>query len=369
MAKDKFVTLAIHTMERAKMLKAFLEAEGIETKIVNLNILNPISSGVRIRVHESDLPQALQLIETMKNSNVEPKDRSKQILIPIDFSEYSKKICEIGFLFAQKLDAEVVLMHAYDVPDYSIFSRNTTPSVIYDFKEFEQRRNKIIKSESADFKCFVKYIKEKMKIGELPERNFITLMDEGVPEDVIIETSQKYNTALIVMGMRGKNLKEIELLGSVTAEVIERTNVPVLAIPENVDTERFNSMKNILYATTINNSMLTSVDVIMNLFKGNPFNLFFTHFEQKEDAWNEIKLVGLKDYLERIYQGVNVEYALLKLQNDDFLPAFDELVLKNNIDLIVVNTHRRSIFMRLFSPSMARKMLFHSDTPILAVRN
>ena len=111
------------------------------------------------------------------------------------------------------------------------------------------------------------------------------------------------------------------------------------------------------------------VDVIMNLFKGNPFNLFFTHFEQKEDAWNEIKLVGLKDYLERIYQGVNVEYALLKLQNDDFLPAFDELVLKNNIDLIVVNTHRRSIFMRLFSPSMARKMLFHSDTPILAVRN
>ena len=208
-----------------------------------------------------------------------------------------------------------------------------------------------------------------MKIGELPERNFITLMDEGVPEDVIIETSQKYNTALIVMGMRGKNLKEIELLGSVTAEVIERTNVPVLAIPENVDTERFNSIKNILYATTINNSMLTSVDVIMNLFKGNPFNLFFTHFEQKEDAWNEIKLVGLKDYLERIYQGVNVEYALLKLQNDDFLPAFDELVLKNNIDLIVVNTHRRSIFMRLFSPSMARKMLFHSDTPILAVRN
>lgn len=369
MAKDKFVTLAIHTMERAKMLKAFLEAEGIETKIVNLNILNPISSGVRIRVHESDLPQALQLIETMKNSDVEPQDRSKQILIPIDFSEYSKKICEIGFLFAQKLDAEVVLMHAYDVPDYSIFSRNATPSVIYDFKEFEQRRNKIIKSESADFQSFVKYIKEKMKIGELPERNFITLMDEGVPEDVIIETSQKYNTALIVMGMRGKNLKEIELLGSVTAEVIERTNVPVLAIPENVDTDRFNGIKNILYATTINNSMLTSVDVIMNLFKGNPFNLFFMHFEQKEDAWNEIKLVGLKDYLERIYQGVNVEYALLKLQNDDFLPAFDELVLKNNIDLIVMNTHRRSIFMRLFSPSMARKMLFHSDTPILAVRN
>ncbi len=368
MTRDKFVTLAIHTMERAKMLKAILEAEGIETKLVNLNLLKPIiSSGVRIRVHESDLPQALQLVESVKNSAIEVKEyHAKRILIPIDFSDYSKKICEIGFRFAQKIDAEVVLMHAYDVPDYSIFARNTN---IVDFKEIEQRRNKIVKAESADFKRFVQEIKEKMKAGELPERKIITLMEEGVPEDVIIETSQQYNTVLIVMGTRGKNITEVELIGSVTAEVIERTKIPVLAIPENADTERFDGIKNIFYATTLNNTMLSSVDVIMNLFKDFSFKLFFTHFEQKEDAWNEIKLVGLKDYLERTYKGVDVEYALLKLQNSDLLKAFDEFVLNNSIDLIVLNTHRRSIFMRLFNPSVARKMLFHSDTPILVVRN
>ena len=367
MAKDKFVTLAIHTKERAKMLKAILEAEGIETKIVNLNILNPIhSAGVRIRVHESDLPQTLQLMEAMKITNEVLQDNTKRILLPVDFSEYSKKICEIGFRFAQKIDAEVVLMHAYDMPDYSIFARNTN---IVDFKELEQRRNKVVKSESADFKNFVQGIKDKIERGELPDRKIITLMEEGVPEDVIIETSQKYNTVLIVMGTRGKNIEEIELLGSVTAEVIERTKIPVLAIPENVDTERFEKLENILYATTLNNAMLSSVDVIMNLFKDFSFKLFFTHFEQKEDAWNEIKLVGLKDYLERIYTNIKVEYALLKMQNDNLLSAFDKFVLNNKIDLIVLNTHRRSIFMRLFNPSMARKMLFHTDTPILAVRN
>ncbi len=364
MAKEKLVTLAIHTLDRAKMLKAVLEAEGIETEIVNLNFL---ASGVRIRIHESDLQHALQIIETIENNAVH--DEVKRILIPIDFSAYSQKVCEVGFRFAKKIDAEVILMHAYYLPEYSIFARGIEASSLYDFSDVEQRRTTMIKSESADFKQFVGEIESRMERGELPVCKFMTLMEEGIPEDVIVEASQKYNPELIVMGTRGKNVEDIELLGSVTAEVMERTKVPVLAIPKNVNTERFEGMKNIVYATSLDNRMLMSIDVVMKLFKDFSFKLFVTHFEKKEDAWNEIKLVGLKDYFKRMYTNVAIEYALLKPQNNDLLTAFDEFVKTNAIDLIILNTHRRSIFMNLFYPSMARKMLFHTDTPILVVRS
>jgi nucleotide-binding universal stress UspA family protein len=39
----------------------------------------------------------------------------------------------------------------------------------------------------------------------------------------------------------------------------------------------------------------------------------------------------------------------------------------NQIDIISLTTHRRNLFARIFSPSIARKMLFHTDTPMLVL--
>ena len=63
--EDKLVTLAILTYAKAQILKNVLEAEGIEAYIHNVNLIQPvISSGVRVRIKESDLPHALQIIES-----------------------------------------------------------------------------------------------------------------------------------------------------------------------------------------------------------------------------------------------------------------------------------------------------------------
>ena len=54
--EDKLVTLAIHTFEKAQILKTILETEGIEVYIHNVNQIQPVvSAGVRVRIKESDL--------------------------------------------------------------------------------------------------------------------------------------------------------------------------------------------------------------------------------------------------------------------------------------------------------------------------
>ena len=59
--EDKLVTLAILTYAKAQILKNVLENEGIETYIHNVNQIQPVvSSGVRVRIKESDLPHALE---------------------------------------------------------------------------------------------------------------------------------------------------------------------------------------------------------------------------------------------------------------------------------------------------------------------
>ena len=61
---DKLITIAIHNYEKAVTLKTLLVHEGIETAVHNVNLIQPvISSGVRVRIHERDLPMALRIIE------------------------------------------------------------------------------------------------------------------------------------------------------------------------------------------------------------------------------------------------------------------------------------------------------------------
>ena len=120
--EDKLVTLAILTYTKAQILKNVLENEGIETYIHNVNQIQPVvSSGVRLRIKESDLPRALKITESstwLSESIVgekEPKvkDKSNKILIPVDFSNYSMKACEFAFNLAKTENAVACLFHAY----------------------------------------------------------------------------------------------------------------------------------------------------------------------------------------------------------------------------------------------------------------
>ena len=93
--EDKLVTLAIHTFEKAQILKTLLETEGIEVYIHNVNQIQPVvSAGVRIRIKETDLPHALRIIEDSKWLDEKEEKVAKdphigKILIPVDFSDYS----------------------------------------------------------------------------------------------------------------------------------------------------------------------------------------------------------------------------------------------------------------------------------------
>lgn len=104
MEEDRLITVAIHTYDHAVALKNMLEREGVTAVLHNVNLSTPVvSSGVRVRIKEADLPQALRIIENSEIFN-NPKDCSGNnentepiILVPIDFSDYSMKATLMAF--------------------------------------------------------------------------------------------------------------------------------------------------------------------------------------------------------------------------------------------------------------------------------
>ena len=370
--EDKLVTLAILTYAKAQILKNVLENEGIETYIHNVNQIQPVvSSGVRLRIKESDLPRALKITESSvwlseevvggKPAKVEKE--SNKVLIPVDFSNYSMKACEFGFNFAQNMGAEVVLLHIYFTP---IYTTSLPYGDVFNYQIADEENVKnILQKVHADLNTLSNNIKEKVASGEFPNVKYSCVLREGIPEEEILRYSKENRPRIIIMGTRGKNQKDIDLIGSVTAEVIERSRVPVLAIPENTPFKQLSEAKRIAFITNFDQRDLIAFDTLIAALKPFHFSVSLIHLSDVKDTSNEIKLGGIKEYFQKQYPDLEIHYDVV--MNDDFLNSLDEYIKNNHIDIITLTTYKRNIFSRLFNPGIARKMIFHSDTPLLVI--
>ncbi|MDH6358284.1 universal stress protein [Parabacteroides sp. PF5-9] len=365
--EDKLITLAIHTFEKAQILKTILETEGIDVYLHNVNQIQPIvSDGVRVRIKESDLPQAIRIIEDsnwLEDKAEGDKPKEKKILIPIDFSEYSFKACELGINHAHKVGAEVMLMHAYFSP-YFPSAIPLSDTLAYQVNE-EETVQHVLKRVQTDMENICTQINRRMSSGELPEVKFNYILREGLPEDEILAYSKEFHPTLIVMGTRGKNQKEMDLIGSVTGEIIEANKFPVLAIPENIPFNDMSNIKNIAFATSFNQRDLAVFDQFMEVMDGYDAQIHLFNISTSKDEWNEIRLSGVREYLSKQYPDSTISYTVLN--DGDLLMAIEDFVRDKHIDMLALSTHRRNILARMFNPSIARKMLFHADTPLLVM--
>lgn len=376
--EDKLITLSILTYSKAQILKSVLESEGIESYIHNVNLIQPvISSGVRVRIKESDLPRALKIIESsswLSSEILEEKsadsdsEKVSKVLIPVDFSAYSLKACDFGFNVASRMHAEVVLLHVhftpiyipslqYDIENYQVSSGNDVTTVKGMIENIHKQLNKL----SED-------INEKIQNGEYPNVKYTCVLREGIPEEEILYYIRQEKPLIVVMGTRGEHQKDLDLIGSVTAEVIERSRSFVYAIPENAPEKSLENIHKIALFTSFDQRDLIAFDSLITTFKDNKFEISFIHVNSHEEkrTWNEIKLAGIKEYFKKQYP--QLEFTYLNIDEDHLLGNLDQFVQENGIDVICTSNYKRNIFARLFNPSIARKMLFHSNTPILIIK-
>jgi Universal stress protein UspA and related nucleotide-binding proteins len=185
-----------------------------------------------------------------------------------------------------------------------------------------------------------------------------------VPEDAILSYIKECEPALVVMGTRGKDQKEADLIGSVTAEIIDRSRVPVLAVPENVSLFDGDGVYNVAFASGFDQKDLLAFDKMMQFLKPFKIKMFLTHIQpHKEKTLNKEQLKGIADYFTKNYPELDFEF--LSIKDDNLLTELQTVIQTKNIGLISLNSRKRSLFTHLFNPSVAHKMIFHTDTPML----
>jgi len=212
MPDDRLITVAIHTYDHAVALKNLLESEGVNAVLQNVNLNHPaVSSGVRVRIHESDLPLALRIIEntdifgSLKSTEVDGAV-NPMILVPIDFSDYSVKACDIALHLASRHKTHITLLNTYLDP-YLSGNIQLSDSLSYDIAESEMRRTLDAEARRL-MDDFIRKLRNRMKLNEIPPVKITSEITEGVPEEAITEYAKENKPQLIVMGTRGKGKKE-----------------------------------------------------------------------------------------------------------------------------------------------------------------
>ncbi len=359
--ENKLVTLAIRTYQRAQRIKEALQEEGIETVIHNLNLENPeMAVGVRVRIKESDLPRALRLVEEMEKAwdEQKPVKKKRTVLIPIDFADRVPKTINFGFKMADNIGAEVVLLYVYFSPAFTISTTNEVST--YSLNDGELLR-RIIISANADVENMTNQIKKRIRQGELPKVDFKFELKEGVPEDQILDFCKKFEPDVVVMGSRGKKISN-ELLGSVTAEVMEASRAPVFAIPIEMKEQEFVDLKKIAFITNFDQQDLIAIDKVISTFDNKDMELCFIHACDRRQPWSEIMLSGIKAYFSNHYPHVNTNYEMV--ESTDSPEKVNEFLEEMDIDVLAFNVRRRSLFARIFNPGLASKMVYNSNIPL-----
>lgn len=376
MHDNRLITIAIHTYDKAHELKNILENEGIKVSLQNVNLSTPtVSAGIRVRINESDLPLALRLIENIEifvqPAAKEQAGASSEILVPVDFSKSSILACKFAFHLAVIHKAKVKLIHSFSDPIFvSGASLQLTDAMSYDNileaeEEIEADRqlNEIAEER---MKKLEEDLRAGIKDGVIPPVSFSSEITEGIPEEVINDYARRKHPMLIVMGTRGLSKENRSLIGSVTAEVLDTCRTSIFTIPESLRFKKLDDINEVFYFASAKQQDILALDALYRLFPNHFISVTLLAVPTKKNP------EGVPESIERLLQYCKTNYPAYKfktaaLSKSHELEDFVGLDNKNKIDLIVVPTEKKNIFTRFFNPTLAHKLLFHTDIPLLSI--
>lgn len=134
-----------------------------------------------------------------------------QILIPVDFEPVSRKAIALAKELAPALDAELVLLHVYDLPLYTYPGFDPAP----------------IASYLTDISGAAQVALEQLASSVGVER---TILRQGDVTSSVLAVAQEIGAKMIVMGTHGRHGLAHALLGSVAERVVRQSPIPVLTI-------------------------------------------------------------------------------------------------------------------------------------------
>jgi len=150
----------------------------------------------------------------------------KKVLIALDYDPTAQKVAETGFLWADSMNAQVILLHVIADPAYY---SSLEYSPITGFAGYMDMSNDHLDSIDGLINASQQYL-DKLK-AHLGDKKIQTVVKEGDFAESILKTAKEMHADMIIMGSHSRNWLENIVVGSVTEKVLKHTTIPLFIIP------------------------------------------------------------------------------------------------------------------------------------------
>lgn len=268
------------------------------------------------------------------------------VLLPTDFSEVADNALLYALELCKKTESKLHLLHIKSIPvmDAS-FPAETYQLMLQEMEEGTQKgfaglESKVLKNSGVEYTL-----------------NSAT----GFVNDEIITFSKSNAIDLILMGTTGASgLQEI-LVGSNSASVIGKSEIPVLVIPPSTT---YTEPKHILYSSDYAEPEFPAVSRMMFFAELFDSKVTVLHVTTEFDKYFDSE----HNFFARNKKHIKHEnITVVNKANTEVTEVIEKYIDDHQVDMLVMAKHSRSFFDRLFHRSLSKKMAYHTKIPLLVL--
>lgn len=273
----------------------------------------------------------------------------KKILFPTDFSESATNAFVHALEFAKIVNAELILLHTFEIP-------------VYDSQFFPENYAAIYSSiELAKFEMFKDEIPKLRAIATERNLDNIVIKHRLMDGDLIYNLKnavEEDKADFVIMGTSGVTDWTKFFLGSNTNAVISEIKVPVLCIPAET---KYKKIKTIGFTTRYREKDKLELRKVLDIAKKTNARVRSLYVKTSN---SDVSEATIKEW-EKEFANDNVEF--LVLPSDEVKETILDFILYKDIDVLTTITHKRSFFESLFESSFTKKIAKEVSIPVLVM--
>lgn len=258
-----------------------------------------------------------------------------KILVPTDFSDNSKPAIRFAIRMAARSKTFLIFIH-----------------IVSPEGDLEKSKLKL--------EGFIRTIYQSMRLDML-DISFEAIRGFKADISILEYCSQHSDIDYICISTRGASFFN-KILGTNTSNLIEKSTVPVIAIPKGY---RVKPLNTILYATDLEN-LENELQVVVDYARPKGLSVEILHFTSPSTLDLQEKLNG------DLEVKMNYPLKIRVVKNDDSHPLLKNL--QHQIDKIkpsmvcLFTNNKRTFFEKIFLSSLTENISYQTNVPILAYK-
>ncbi len=281
----------------------------------------------------------------------------KTILVPSDFSKNATVALRYAIQLCKVMKTDLVVFHCAHVSPYIIAAVSASEIEMKQLIEDDE----IYKMEKLLVQVKMAY--KFLGIKKVPATTKMVVDSNPLVVDNILDVAAKYHADLIVMGTHGATGLNRYFFGSNTANLISRSGLPVLAIPEKY---QYKEIKNFVFSSDLENPEKELNELIpFAKALNSTIDILYLDYGldiRQEHVKNAESIIRKNNYkkIKLVKQSATIEFSLIS--------QLKKYLSKHKYQWLVMFTKDRNFWDKLLFGGKTEYMAYSLKIPLLSFR-